>query len=204
MNQKTTSYIRLLHAVPDAPGVDIYANEEVLLAEDLEFGDFTPYIPVRPGDYEVDILVSGTQQGVLSTMLSVPERGIFTVAVSGSAEDPQVFVIEDPTIRIPTNQLGVRFAHLAPNAPSVDIRLDTGEQLFSDVAYGEISDYLFVDPNSYYLQVFPTDTNEPVLRAPNIRLKKDRFYTVYAVGLVGDTPPLQILVPLDGNSYINV
>ncbi|TCK92455.1 uncharacterized protein DUF4397 [Natranaerovirga hydrolytica] len=205
MNERRTSYIRLFHASPGAPAVDVYANGETLLGEGLEFGEFTPYIPVRPGEYEIDVVLSDNpEQIVLSTVLDVPEREIYTVAVIGTVPDLEAFVIEDPVQRIPNSRLGLRFVHLSPNAPSVDIALPTGDIIFQDVAYKDIPDYLYVEPDTYSIQVFPTGTEDLVLQVPNMKLKKDRFYTVYAIGLVDDEPPLQVVIPLDGNSYINL
>ena len=38
-----------------------------------------------------------------------------------------------------------------------------------------------------HIQIVPTN----ILYIPNIRLRSDRFYTIYAIGLVGDQPTPQ-------------
>ncbi len=40
-----TSYIRVLHAAPNAPAVDVYVGDMILF-NNLTFGQFSSYIPV--------------------------------------------------------------------------------------------------------------------------------------------------------------
>jgi len=114
----------------------------------------------------------------------------------------KVLPIEDPILPVMPGSVQIRFAHLSPNAPNVDITLPDGTVLFGNVGYKEVTDYLLVYPGTYILQARPAGTYDVVLYIPNITLLPDRFYTVYAVGLAGEIPPLQVLIPLDGNSYI--
>ena len=203
LNNKKTSYIRLLHAAPKAPAVDVIANEEIVLTESLEFGEFTPYIPVQPGEYKIDVFPANTtDKAVYTTTLNIPEKKILTVAVIGTLPNLEALIIDDVKEEIPEGNLGLRFVHLSPNAPAVDIRLPNGDILFKDISYKEIPNYIFIPPNTYSVEVVPTGTDTVVLQVPNVRLLGSRFYTIYAIGLVGDTPPLQVLIPQDGNSYI--
>lgn len=198
------SYIRLLHASPGAPAVDIYANGKII-GRNLAYQGFTDYFAVAPGRYNIRVFPAGTMANpVLDTVLDVPPRSINTVAVIGQLPDIGVTVVPEPVMPIPKGKLKIRFAHLSPNAPRVDITLPDGTVLFRDVGYREVTDYIEVNPGTYTLQARPTGTDQVVLYVPNVTLKQDRFYTVYAVGLAGGNPPLQVLIPLDGNSYIKL
>lgn len=198
------SYIRILHAVPDAPPVDIYANETIL-ARNIPYRRFTEYLQVRPGPYNIKIYPAGkTENIVLDTDLTIPSDSITTVAAIGTLPNIDLFPILDPIQDIEPGKACVRFAHLSPNAPAVDVTLPDGTVIFENVAYEEMTEYTCINPGRYTLQARVAGTNELLLNVPNIRLLPNRFYTVYAVGLVGETPPLQVLIPLDGNSYIKI
>jgi hypothetical protein len=98
----------------------------------------------------------------------------------------------------------LRFAHLASAAPALDLVTD-GTTLFSDVGYQDVTEYVPVNPATYTLRLRSAGTGGVVLTAPNATLTSGRFYTVYAVGMPGSgAPPLQVLIPLDGNSYLNL
>lgn len=202
--QQTQSYVRILHASPDAPAVDVYINDK-LLASNLSYKNFTEYYSLNPGVYNIKVYPAG-QMGnpVINLDIKIPPKGIYTVAAINMLKDIELYPILDTPMPIQTGKVYVRFAHLSPDAPSVDIRLPNGTNVFKDVEYKEVTDYITVNPGTYTLNVYPTGTEDRVLHIPNITLKGNRFYTVYAVGLDAGNPPLQVLIPLDGNSYLQV
>lgn len=197
-----TTYIRIFHASPDAPPVDVYLNNR-LVVSNLRYRNFTEYLQVPAGVSNVKVFPAGnTQNPVINTNVNIPPNTILTVAAINKLQDISLYPIEDTPMPIPMGKVYVRFGHLSPNAPSVDIRLPDGTNLFEDVEYKEITDYILVDPGTYTLDAYPTGTDDRVLHVPNVTLEPNRFYTVYAIGLVGERPPLQVVIPLDGNTYL--
>ncbi len=92
---------------------------------------------------------------------------------------------------------------MSPNAPNVDVA-SGGNKIFTNVPFKKVTDYIQVNPGAYNFDVNVSESGARVLYAPNIRLLPNRIYTIYAVGLAGQNPPLQVLIPLDGNSYLKV
>ncbi len=196
-------FIRLLHASPNTPAVDIYANDN-LVARNLTYKEFTEYFPVPASSYQISAFPTGQKVNpVLATNISVPAGSILTVAGVGNAPNLSILPVSDRMMPIPPSKAYVKFVHLSPNAPSVDITLPNGTKLFSDVEFREITNYIVVDPGLYTLQARVAGTSQVALNVPNVRIKPNRFYTVYAVGLAGENPTLQMLIALDGNSYIS-
>jgi hypothetical protein len=196
------AYIRILHASPDAPGVDVYANNN-LVARNLTYKSFTEYTEIVPGQYNIKVFPAGsTSNPVIDTNITVPPNSIFTVAAVGTLSAISLQPISEPILAIPPGKLYVRFAHLSPDAPNVDITLADGTILFRNVGFRGVADYIPVNQGTYTIYVKLTGTDKTVLYVPNIRLTAGRFYTIYAVGLASGSPPLQVLIPLDGNSYI--
>jgi hypothetical protein len=198
------TYTRIFHASPDAPPVDVYLNNRPVVSN-LKYRSFTEYLPLAPGVYNVKVYPAGTTTNpVINTNINVPGNTILTVAAINKLEDLALYAIEDTPMPVPMDKVYLRFGHLSPNAPAVDIRLPDGTNVFEDVEYKEITDYDLLDPGTYTLDVYAAGTDNRVLHVPNINLKPNRFYTVYAIGLLGEKPPLQVVIPLDGNSYIEV
>lgn len=196
------SYIRIFHASPDAPPVDVYANDSII-ARNLKFGNFTEYMPVPGGKYRVRVFAAGTKNNpVIDTQLVIPEEKIFTLAAIGRLKDISLKAIEDPVQSLASGKLKVKFAHLSPGAPPVDVVLTNGKVLFSNVAYGDVTNYVQIPPGVYNFNVRVAGTDRVVLFVPNIRLYPNKFYSIYAIGLVGGKPPLQVVIPLDGNTYL--
>lgn len=198
------SYIRVLHASPDAPAVDVYANNTVV-ARNLTYRNFTEYLQVAPGTYNIRVFPAGTTANpVINTTVEIPDRSIFTVAAVGRLANIGLLIVPDTPGTVPQGMINIRFVHLSPNAPNVDITLPDGTVLFRNVPYQGITEYITVRPGTYTLQARVAGTNNIVLTVPNQTFTANRFYTAYAVGLVGENPPLQLLTPLDGNSYLRV
>jgi hypothetical protein len=197
MGNLSTAYIRVLHAVPDAPNVDVYADDQ-LIAKDLAFGKYTDYISVPEGNYEITVYAAGTKSNpVLDNMLTIRPDTIHTIAAVGTLNTIGVLAIPDRMAGSDSGAL-VRFCHLSPNAPAVDITLPDGTILFRNVSFKQLTPYLSVNPMNYTLQVRAAGTSTVVLTVPNVNLRSGMVYTIYAIGLVGREPELSALLVTDG------
>lgn len=203
MYYHSVAYIRVLHAVPDAPNVDVYANNNII-AKNLAFSQYSQYIPIPKGNYEISLFAAGTKNSpVLTNMLVVNENTIKTIAAVGTLSTIGFLAIFDDMMPIDPGKSMIRFSHLSPNAPAVDITLPDGTIIFNNVSYKQLTPYMAVLPMNYTLQVRLAGTSTVVLTIPNINLEPDKFYTVYAIGLVGIKPELEALLVLDGNINTN-
>jgi hypothetical protein len=202
MRQDQFSYARILHASPDAPPVDVYLNDR-LIARNLAYKNFTPYIKIPTGLYNIRVFPTGqTGNPLIDIQFQVPARTIYTIAAIGKLQNISLQPILDPVIAFNPGSALIRFVHLSPDTPPVDITLPNGQRLFKDVEYKEVTGYIPVSAGTYTVQARPTGTDQVVLIVPNIRLLPNRVYSIYAVGLSQGNPPLQVLIPLDGSTYL--
>lgn len=198
-----TSYFRVLHSSPKSPAVDVYIND-ILKFKNLTYGAFTDYVEVMTGDYNIKLYAAGTKTSpVLNKDIFVPPEKIYTVAAIGLLPNIDLLLVLEPKVVNPSDKVYIKFAHLSPNAGAVDIALQGGKILFKNINYKQFTDYIEIPAGTYNLEVRPTGTTTIALYVPNIRLKPQRFYTVYAIGLASDQPGLQALIPLDGSSYLD-
>lgn len=193
------SYIRVLHASPDAPPVDIYANGN-MIAQNLEYTQITSYLPVPPGNYNIRVFPTGVSTNpVINTNVAISPQSQYTVAANGLLANISLLPIIEPYVNgMNSRKSYVRFVHLSPNAPSVDITLPDGTVVFRNVGFRDITNYLALNPGEYTLQVRPTGTSQVVLTIPNVRVSPNMVYTIYALGLLGATPPLEAMIVMDG------
>ena len=199
-NELSMGYVRVIHTVPDAPNVDIYANDK-LIFNNLAYGSYTDYLPIPEGTYKISLYVAGTKNSpVLANMLTVNKNSILTVAAVGTLSDIGLLAITDANETKKPGKALIRFLHLSPNAPAVDITLPNGTVIFSNISFKHITSYIDVVPMNYTLQVRVAGTSNVVLTVPNVNLNADKYYTVYAIGLVGENPELDALLLLDGEN----
>ncbi|MDF2885702.1 MAG: hypothetical protein K0R23_87 [Lacrimispora sp.] len=190
-------YVRVMHTVPNAPNVDIYVDDEMII-DNLAYGDFTDYLSVQEGTYKVSLYVAGTQDNpIVANMLPVEPGVMLTVAAVGTPDNIGLLSITDADSDIIQGRAMVRFIHLSPDAPAVDITLQDGTVIFPNVAFKQITPYIAADPMDLTLQVRPAGSSDIVLEIPNVPLTEDNFNTIYAVGLLQGDPQLEVLLTTD-------
>ena len=195
-------YIRFLNASPVETRVDIYANGR-RVAADLRYQHFTEYMKLFPGWYRIAIYRAGTVTNPLTVLrLQVQSGGIYTVAVTGLADALSTLTIEDSHRYLSPNRAYIRFVQLSPTAPAMDVYWDD-RMVLSDLRYEEISRYLTTAPGSHNLKLRETDTGKILVEHPKVNLKGGKAYTVYVVGSRADRAGLQVLIPLEGVTYLD-
>lgn len=96
----------------------------------------------------------------------------------------------------------LRVAHLSPDAPNVDVRVD-GDIVLDDVPYKTVSDYLEIAAGEHRIQVTPTGGSVPIVIDTNVILNPDGAYTVAATGLLGQDDLRPIVLQDDQSTAAN-
>ena len=196
------SHFRILHASPNTPSVDIYINDK-LISRGLAYRGFTEYTSLESNDHNIKVFPSGKKDiAIIDENIFIPPNSIYTIAITGLLEDISLFYILDKKLDSKDpNKAYVRSINLSPDDPNIDFYMNN-KKTFDNVGYKNITDYTPVAPKNYTLNLKLANTEDIILISPNANLKANKYYTVYIIGLTDKKPPLQVLIPLDGNSYI--
>lgn len=195
--KNNSSLVRVFHAAPQAPNVDVYVNDQMVFSN-LAFGDFTRYVYLDEGEYNVSVYLAGQKdRPVINQMVDVPSQQIFTIAATGNLDNLGLLVIPDKVSKSPSqNYSSVRVIHLSPNAPGVDILVD-GDTLFEDISFGEGTDYVDLNSGTYNINAV-LNSDKSVVLPLKMTLNPDKIYTIY---IIGNPPSLQAVQVVDGNTY---
>ncbi|NLK38357.1 MAG: DUF4397 domain-containing protein [Epulopiscium sp.] len=195
------AYIRFLNANPMIGPVDIYVNGRKVVSG-LKYQAFTEYMKVFQGYYRIAVFKAGTTENPISvTRLNVIRNRIYTVAITGDAESVGSEVIVDGRRTLNPDLSYMRFIHLSDNAPSVDVYVDD-RLVLSDLGFNEVSRYLSLLPGEHSIVFKKANTDDVILIDPVATLKAGKAYSVYFVGEEGMDPGLQVLIPLEGTTYL--
>jgi hypothetical protein len=189
--------VRVVHASPDAPNVDVLVNDSPAFI-DVEFTEVTDYASLPAGTYNIKVVPTGQDEPVvIEADLEFEEDTIYTVAAVNVLDEIEPLVLIDDDHRFPIVSR-TRFVHLSPNAPAVDIAVaDGGPVLFPDVEFKEFTKYAAILEGEYDLEVRLAGTDSVVLTVSDVPLEDYAIYTVFAMGLVGEDPPLQAVLSQD-------
>ena len=190
--------IRFLHAVPNAPNVDVYANEK-LVYSNLPFGKITDYLSIAPGTYNIKIFKAGTtDNNLFSDSVDIVPNSISTAAVTSQNNQIKYFIINDSHIRESNPKLSsVRFINLSANAPLLSLSLPNDNTLFNQASYLETNNYYPMSPGIYDFMVSSSEGNFSKYIS-DVNLTKNLFVTIYIIGVYKSSPPLGYVLVKDG------
>lgn len=192
-DQQSPAKVRVLHAAPDAPNVDVFVNGTRIL-KDFPYKKVTDYLTLPKGKYQIDIYPTGNLVSTLvSRKVEVDTGKSYTLATTGDRKNIRLLAFEDQT-NVPDGEAKLRFIHLSPDTPSVDIAVKNGDVVSPNVAYRKATNYLGVTPMTVDLEARLAGTKTVALSLPNVQLQPNTAYTIYAVGFANGSPTLEALI----------
>ena len=185
--QSDEANVRVIHASPDAPAVDIWVNGSVAF-EGLEFGDATDWIALPAGSYDVAVAPAGADaaDAVIEATLDLEGGVNYNVAAVGFLADITATVFTTDTADLAEGQARVQVVHASPDAPAVDIAVAGGPVLVADLSFPNASGALDVDSGTYDLEVRPAGTEDVALDLPGVALDAGTVYDILAIGSLAD------------------
>jgi hypothetical protein len=227
-----TARVRVIHAVPDAPAVDIAVTGGDVLVGGLEFASSSDYLEVPAGSYDLEVRLAGTEDVVL------PLPGVeltggthYDVYAIGTAVDGQIFPFVIPSPIMSGSDMAaatgaaaaacgivlgigtetdacVNVIHASPDAPAVDVWVN-GEVALSGVTFGQFSGWLTLPAGDYQIQVTPAGQGaETAVIDATVTIEGGTAYHIAATGYLAGITPQVYVADLsqtdDGNARIRV
>ncbi len=181
----TYANVLVTHASPDAPGVDLLVDNVKVNSSALNFPDNTSYLSVVAGNRNIKVNATGTTTTVIEATLPLAANKYYSIFAIDSLSSISPLVIEDNLATPASGKAHIRFIHLSPDAPAVDVALDGGAVVFGDYAFSEYSDFTPLDAGSYDLEVRVAGTSTVALDLDPVVLTAGKIYTVFARGFLG-------------------
>ena len=199
--------VRVLHAAPLAPQVDVYATTPgadltaTAPVGTFSFGEDLGPLEVPAGDYQIRVTAAGDPLAVVfdsgtltlndrdDLLLSAVENTTtgsspISLAVLNTQRSFEIFDAETPA--------DVRVVHASADAPAVDVVVndDFENPLVSGLAFPDATPYVSVPPNLYNVKVAATGNPGAVVIDANINFSMARKYTVVALGALANITAL--------------
>jgi hypothetical protein len=200
--------VRVLHASPDAPAVDVYLDDvKVGALTNVPFGTISGYLDVPAGDHNVKVYATGTTTGaVIDANVTVASGSRYTIAATNAVASIAAQVIEDePAPNCEGAQ--VRVIHFSADAPAVDVATAgaaPADAAVKDLTYPNATGYLSLPAGSYDLEVRLAGTTTVALPLPGVAVEACKSYSVFAVGSAANPAvggnALQVVVAVDATA----
>ena len=184
--------VRFLHTSPDSPNIDVYIDGKRTI-KDLPFKNVSADLPLTAGKHHIDIYPTGNMvDSVLNKKITVEPGKSYTLAAIDSVKKMRPLVFENQP-RVPVNESKVRFIHLSPDTPPIDIAVKDRDVVFPKVSYKQATEYLGLTPMTVNLEAREADTETVLLAMPRIQFLPNQSYTIVFLGMTSNEPELQFI-----------
>lgn len=200
-----TAQVRVVHASPDAPAVDVLVDNQAVL-NGVTYKQSSDYLDVPAGSRNIKVQAAGGGAVVINADAAVTRGSAYTVIATGLLATIEPLVLADDLTAPAAGNIKVRLVHGAPNVSNVDIyvtapgaNLATATPTLTSVPFQGASDYLEVPAGSYQVRVTPAGSKTVALDTGTLTLTSGQIRTAIAVEAPGGGTPLAALLLADLN-----
>lgn len=199
-----TAHVRVVHAVPDAPAVDVQVDGKTVITA-LAYGDASAYYNVARGTRTLAINETGTANSVLTTSATFKKDSSYTIIATNLLASPQALILQDDLSSPAAGNSRVRLVHGAPSAGLVDIYVTApGADIsaisptFSNVAFASNTGYNELPAGNYQVRVTAAGSKTVAIDTGTLTLVAGETATAVALDDVGGGSPFSAVVFMDG------
>lgn len=197
--------VRVVHASPDAPNVDVLLDDNKVLS-DVTYLEASDYLEASAGAHKLKVNAAGTATTVIDADVTLTDGADYTVIASNVTAEITPIVLLDDNSTPASGSARVRAIHGAPGAPAVDVyvtapgaAIETALPVLTSVEFGDVADYLEVPAGDYQVRVTPAGTKVVALDSGTLTLESGQVRTVIAVDAPGGGAPFDFLLLPDLN-----
>jgi len=159
------------------------------VASDVPYKNTLQYRSVT-GNSVVDlkINVTGTSTIVIDTAIYCQDGKSYSVFAYDSVSKIKPLVLTDDLTSPGSINAKVRFIHLSPNGPTVDVGVTGKAVWFPFYSFSQYSSFRAVTGGTYTdLNVFLAGTTSLIYSQPNVTFTAGKIYTIVADGFAGSS-----------------
>lgn len=135
------AFLRLIHAVPELPAVDIYVEARAMVFN-LTYGLFTQPTGIEAGDYTLRVQPAGTRlhevTPLIEQTITISGNESLTLLLTGSTNTPEILAFLESNAPLNSNESRLNVVHAVPDGPQITLQ-QNGESLTGQLTYGQLS-----------------------------------------------------------------
>lgn len=198
-NRVRTASLRVLHASPDAPAVDVLIDgTAALTAVPYEAG--AGHLPLPAGQRNLQVAPTGTTTAVIDVTPDLGAGRKYTAIALGRVAAIEALLLEDDPTPIAASDVRVRVVHAAPGVGAVDVYVTApGADLagatptLDDVPFKVASGQLTLPAGAYQVRITAAAGGAPVYDSGPIMLPGGADLCVAAVETAQGASPVKLL-----------
>jgi len=194
-------YVRFLNTSPDMGTVSFFVNDE-LFFDNFPFGEISGYKQIPAGRVTFRAVWNNGGDNVIYTLNANVENGdVLTMALAGEQNSRTLLRITDTGDKNNYKVSNLRIANLVSDFDGFDIYAN-GFPILDDIKFPEVSDYIFLRPDTYTFTIMPTGGSDLLLNTGAQNLESNKYYTLFIIGnSENEGMPVKAIFSVDAMSY---
>lgn len=198
--------LRVVHASPDAPNVDVVVDGKTVLTN-VAYETGSDYLKVDTGSRRIQVRPTGTTANVIDTTLSTSKNDYYSVLAVGRVSDSTLtaLALTDDNTAPASGNFKLRLVHASPSAGPVDIYIGApgsgvgGTPTLTNVPFKAASQYFSEPAGSYEVYITPTGSKTVAIDTGSLSFAAGQIRTAVALDASGGGTPLTAVVLKDVN-----
>ncbi|OOG78225.1 DUF4397 domain-containing protein [Algoriphagus sp. A40] len=182
------AYVSIFQGSTDAPAMDIFANQNRVNQNPVQYTNVLPYSAYYTGNRDFRFSAFNSATSLLEKKFELKADSVYSVFISDKTEGIDAILVkdvwEDPT----EEKAQLRFVHLSPDAEKVYLEISgITTPLVNDSNFKSVSDFKELNPGNVTLKVKSSETGETLIQSGTLELKGNRVYSLILRGLEAET-----------------
>ncbi|MEO5601222.1 MAG: DUF4397 domain-containing protein [Cyclobacteriaceae bacterium] len=182
------AFVSVYHAAPDAPEFDIVVDDRTINTNPFDYASYSGYLNFVTGSRNIKFTAVNASSALLDTTFSFSEGKAYSLFAVDRLSKLDALLVVDSAAVPSAGKAMVRFVHLSPDAPALDITLSGIETpLFSNKVFKQATSFQEIDARNYSIALKNAGGSDAFLSADDINIVAGRYYTIITRGFA--TPP---------------
>lgn len=182
------AYVSIFQGATDAPAMDIFANQNRVNQNPVQYTQVLPYSAFYTGNRDFRFSAFNSATSLLEKKFELKADSVYTVFISDKTEGIDAILVKDVWEEPTEEKAQLRFVHLSPDAEEVYLEMSgSTTPLVSDSNFKSVSDFKELNKGNVTLTVKSSETGETLIQSGTLELKGDRVYSLILRGLKSES-----------------
>lgn len=191
--QKEYGTIRILHGSETSPKLDIYING-IRIFKEVSYKTMSNDFTLLKGRYQIDIYEAGKMvHSLCSQKVSIEANLYHTLVITNHNNYLKIHSYPEQPV-VPPNESKLRFIHSTSRLPTIDIAVQKGDIVFSQLKPKTASNFLGLYPMTVLLEIRKAESKEVLATLPAISLEPNKGYTAFLLDTYDKDNPFEMVI----------
>lgn len=182
------AYVSIFQGSSGAPAMDIFANQNRVNQNPVEYAEILPYSAFHPGMRDFRFSAFNSATSLLEKDFELKADSVYSVFVSDQAAGIDAVLVKDIWEEPTAEKAQLRFVHLSPDAGKVYLEISKSTTpIVTESTFKSVSSFEELDKGSFILTVKSSETGATLLQSGTLELKGNRVYTLILRGLKAES-----------------